>query len=150
MHGLLGKYAGHPELGAADYKLVHHAKNGRAVYSFCMCPGGWIVPAAIVSLGLAAAVGVAVGPQRTAAASPEPATFRVGAAVASIDPDPGVPLYSGGFGYSPPVTQQYAPLEVRAFYVSNGRHAAAIAVVDSQAYFAAYQEKDQYGQEYGE
>jgi len=33
----LGKYAGHPELGAADYKLVHHAKNGRAVYSFCMC-----------------------------------------------------------------------------------------------------------------
>ena len=36
----LGKYAGHPELGAADYKLVHHAKNGRAVYSFCMCPGG--------------------------------------------------------------------------------------------------------------
>ncbi|MDP2283461.1 MAG: hypothetical protein Q8L06_04925, partial [Pseudohongiella sp.] len=33
----LGKYAGHPALGAADYKLVHHAKNGRAVYSFCMC-----------------------------------------------------------------------------------------------------------------
>src|SRR5690606_36999842 len=35
----LGKYAGHPELGAADYKLVYHASNGRAVYSFCMCPG---------------------------------------------------------------------------------------------------------------
>src|SRR5205807_7794133 len=42
-------------------------------------------------------------------------------------------------------TQQYAPLEVRAFYVSNGRHAAAIAVVDSQAYFAAYQEGPDYG-----
>jgi uncharacterized FAD-dependent dehydrogenase len=41
----LGKYAGHPELGAADYKLVHHAKNGRAVYSFCMCPGGTVVAA---------------------------------------------------------------------------------------------------------
>jgi len=41
----LGKYAGHPELGAADYKLVHHAKNGRAVYSFCMCPGGMVVAA---------------------------------------------------------------------------------------------------------
>lgn len=41
----LGKYAGHSELGAADYKLVHHAKNGRAVYSFCMCPGGTVVAA---------------------------------------------------------------------------------------------------------
>ena len=34
-----------PELGAADYKLVHHAKNGRSVYSFCMCPGGTVVAA---------------------------------------------------------------------------------------------------------
>ena len=41
----LGKYAGHAQLGAADYKLVHHAKNGRAVYSFCMCPGGTVVAA---------------------------------------------------------------------------------------------------------
>jgi len=41
----LGQYAGHPMLGAADYKLVHHAKNGRAVYSFCMCPGGTVVAA---------------------------------------------------------------------------------------------------------
>lgn len=41
----LGKYAGHPDLGAADYKLVHHASNGRAVYSFCMCPGGTVVAA---------------------------------------------------------------------------------------------------------
>jgi uncharacterized protein len=41
----LGSYAGHPALGAADYKLVHHAKNGRAVYSFCMCPGGTVVAA---------------------------------------------------------------------------------------------------------
>jgi len=41
----LGKYAGHSELGAADYKLVHHAGNGRGVYSFCMCPGGTVVAA---------------------------------------------------------------------------------------------------------
>jgi uncharacterized FAD-dependent dehydrogenase len=41
----LGKFAGHPKIGAADYKLVHHAKNGRAVYSFCMCPGGTVVAA---------------------------------------------------------------------------------------------------------
>lgn len=41
----LGKYAGHEALGAADYKLVYHSKNGRAVYSFCMCPGGTVVAA---------------------------------------------------------------------------------------------------------
>ncbi|TFW10245.1 NAD(P)/FAD-dependent oxidoreductase [Oxalobacteraceae bacterium OM1] len=40
-----GKFAGHPQLGAADYKLVHHASNGRSVYSFCMCPGGTVVAA---------------------------------------------------------------------------------------------------------
>lgn len=41
----LGQHAGHPLLGAADYKLVHHAANGRSVYSFCMCPGGTVVAA---------------------------------------------------------------------------------------------------------
>ncbi len=40
-----GASAGHPMLGAADYKLVHHASNGRSVYSFCMCPGGTVVAA---------------------------------------------------------------------------------------------------------
>ena len=40
-----GRHAGHPMLGAADYKLVHHASNGRSVYSFCMCPGGTVVAA---------------------------------------------------------------------------------------------------------
>jgi uncharacterized FAD-dependent dehydrogenase len=40
-----GNYAGHKLLGAADYKLVHHCKNGRSVYSFCMCPGGTVVAA---------------------------------------------------------------------------------------------------------
>ena len=40
-----GPNAGHPLLGAADYKLVHHARNGRSVYSFCMCPGGTVVAA---------------------------------------------------------------------------------------------------------
>ncbi|MEJ8838434.1 NAD(P)/FAD-dependent oxidoreductase [Ramlibacter sp. AN1133] len=40
-----GPNAGNPILGAADYKLVHHAKNGRGVYSFCMCPGGTVVAA---------------------------------------------------------------------------------------------------------
>ncbi|CAI3950792.1 FAD-dependent dehydrogenase (PDB:3NLC) [Commensalibacter communis] len=41
-----GPQAGHEKLGAADYKLVHHAGNDRGVYSFCMCPGGTVVAAA--------------------------------------------------------------------------------------------------------
>ena len=40
-----GRHAGDPSLGAAEYKLVHHASNGRSVYSFCMCPGGTVVAA---------------------------------------------------------------------------------------------------------
>ncbi|MBI3283402.1 MAG: NAD(P)/FAD-dependent oxidoreductase [Burkholderiales bacterium] len=40
-----GPNAGNEILGAADYKLVHHAQNGRSVYSFCMCPGGTVVAA---------------------------------------------------------------------------------------------------------
>lgn len=40
-----GEQAGDPLLGAADYKLVHHAGNGRSAYSFCMCPGGTVVAA---------------------------------------------------------------------------------------------------------
>ena len=43
---LYGKFAGHPALGAADYKLAVHLKNGRGVYTFCMCPGGSVVAAA--------------------------------------------------------------------------------------------------------
>ncbi len=44
-HARFGDNAGHPILGAADYKLVHHCTNGRSVYSFCMCPGGTVVAA---------------------------------------------------------------------------------------------------------
>ena len=40
-----GACAGHPRLGAAEYKLVKHVSNGRCVYSFCMCPGGLVVGA---------------------------------------------------------------------------------------------------------
>ena len=43
---MYGKYAGHPKLGAADYKLVHHCSNGRSAYSFCMCPGGQVIASA--------------------------------------------------------------------------------------------------------
>jgi uncharacterized FAD-dependent dehydrogenase len=40
-----GGFAKHPILGAADYKLVHHGRDNRSVYSFCMCPGGTVVAA---------------------------------------------------------------------------------------------------------
>lgn len=39
------KYAGHPRLGAADYRLVHHPTDYRSAYTFCMCPGGYVIPA---------------------------------------------------------------------------------------------------------
>ena len=45
-HCRFGANAGNRILGAADYKLVHRASNGRSVYSFCMCPGGTVVAAA--------------------------------------------------------------------------------------------------------
>ena len=41
-----GRFAGHPALGAADYKLAMHTADGRGVYTFCMCPGGEVVAAA--------------------------------------------------------------------------------------------------------
>ncbi len=40
-----GDFAGHPALSAADYRMVVHLKNGRGVYNFCMCPGGYVVAA---------------------------------------------------------------------------------------------------------
>jgi len=41
-----GDAASHPMLGAADYKLAYHSKSGRSAYTFCMCPGGYVVAAA--------------------------------------------------------------------------------------------------------
>ena len=41
-----GRFAGHPALGAATYKLVCHTPDGRGVYTFCMCPGGRVIAAA--------------------------------------------------------------------------------------------------------
>jgi uncharacterized FAD-dependent dehydrogenase len=47
-----GDAAGHPGLDAADYKLAYHSKNGRSAYTFCMCPGGYVVAAASEDLGV--------------------------------------------------------------------------------------------------
>jgi hypothetical protein len=86
----------------------------------------------------------AVATVRSPAAHPP--LFRVGAAVVGIDPK--VTVYSGGFGQSPPIKpgSVIGPgLSVRAIYISNGRHAVEMAVIDAQAEFAAYQEGPQYG-----
>ena len=56
-----------------------------------------------------------------ATAQARPALFRAGAAARSINPP--MPVYSGGFSLSPPITKVHDPLQVRAFYVSNGRRA---------------------------
>ena len=45
-HALYGRSAGHPALGAASYKLATHLPGGRSAFSFCMCPGGYVVAAA--------------------------------------------------------------------------------------------------------
>jgi hypothetical protein len=98
--------------------------------------------ALLSALTLLLALGAAGWWAARASAAP-PALFRVGAAARSIDPS--VPVYSGGFSLSPPITRVRDPLQVRAFYVSNGHRSVAIAVVDSQAYFSSYQEGADYG-----
>src|SRR3954454_1882812 len=85
-----------------------------------------------------AAVAIALYLTCAACAHAAPPVFRVGAAKQSIAPP--VPVFSGGFSLSPPISRMRDPLEVRAFYVSNGRHAIAIATVDAQGYFSSYQE----------
>lgn len=50
--GQYGEAAGHPRLGAADYKVSYHASNGRSAYSFCMCPGGLVVASATEASGV--------------------------------------------------------------------------------------------------
>lgn len=86
----------------------------------------------------AAAACATLVPAALAGARAKPALFHVGAAARSIDPP--VPVYAGGFSLSPPITKLRDPLQVRAFYVSNGHHAVAFAVIDAQGYFSGYQE----------
>jgi hypothetical protein len=83
------------------------------------------------------------GAPAVASARSRPAVFRVGAAVRRIPPV--VPLFSGGFGLSPPIKREHDPLSVRAFYVAGRHHAVAFATVDAQGYFASYQESPTIG-----
>jgi hypothetical protein len=84
------------------------------------------------------AVGITISFSAVAHAASRPVLFRAGAAVRGIDPS--VPVYSGGFSLSPPIRRLHDPLQVRAFYVSNGHRALAFATIDAQGYFSGYQE----------
>ena len=89
------------------------------------------------------AVAITIACCAVAHAASRPALFRAGAAVRSIDPS--VPVYSGGFSLSPPIKKLHDPLQVRAFYVSNGHTALAFATIDAQGYFSGYQEGPDFG-----
>jgi hypothetical protein len=91
-----------------------------------------------VGLAVSLAVAITTTWSAVALAASGPALFRVGAAARSINPP--VPVYSGGFSLSPPIKRVHDPLQVRAFYVSNGRTALAFATIDAQGYFSGYQE----------
>jgi uncharacterized FAD-dependent dehydrogenase len=110
-----GPNAGHPKLGAADYKLVHHAKNGRSVYSFCMCPGGTVVaatsePGRVVTNGMSqysrnernANAGIVVGIT--------PADYRQGTGEGPVSPLDGIAFQRD--------------LESRAFELGGGNYDA--------------------------
>lgn len=95
----------------------------------------------LLALAAVLAVVATVTPGQAARRPAAPALFRVGAAVRDITPQ--VPVYAGGYGTylnAPAIQRTYAPLQVRSFYVSNGRTAVALASVDSQAWFAAVQQ----------
>jgi hypothetical protein len=89
----------------------------------------------LVALAVLAAALVVPGAR---AAAPVPALFRVGAATVNIDPP--VPVYAGGFGVGPAIRRVSGHLQVRAFYISNGSRAVAFAAADAQGWFAAYQQ----------
>jgi hypothetical protein len=102
----------------------------------------------MLSLVLAVAFGLlALAMPASAQPTARPFLFHVGAAVADLTPAPGVPVYSGGFGQSPPIygDQQLKDngLNARAIYISNGSHAVTLVTVDSQGIFAAVQEASQ-------
>ena len=94
--------------------------------------------AVVAALSVAAPCASAAAPSRK-----RPAVFRVGAAVAKLTPP--VPVFSGGFGLSPPISKLHDPLTARAFYVAGRGHAVAFVTVDAQGYFASYQESPALG-----
>ncbi len=114
-----------------------------SIHSRWAAAGAAGLAGALLVSGLAGAAPVSA---RATGSSQRPGRFVVGAGVVNINPR--VTTWSGGFGASPPIPRGHVvgnPLSVRAMYVSNGTQSVEIAVVDSQAEFAAYQEGPQFG-----
>jgi hypothetical protein len=94
---------------------------------------GTLGPIVVVVLGLALPAG--------SAASPSPARFQVGTGVVDVTPDPQHPQYLGGYDrMDSPTGDAHDPLQVRTFFIARGSHAVAFTIVDSQGWFAGYQE----------
>ena len=95
-------------------------------------------------LSLVALVSVAAPGAALATVAPHPpgaAIFGVGTAIEDITPTPDHPQYLGGFGQmAKPTNHVHDPLQVRAFAISNGKTLVEFAIVDTQGWFAGYQE----------
>ena len=118
-----GRHAGHPLLGAADYRLVHHvtggAGSGRAVYSFCMCPGGTVV-AATSEQGRVATNGMSQYSRNERNAN--------AAIVVGITPDD-FPMHAGERPHLLAGIQLQRELESRAFVLGGGDYCAPAQLV---------------------
>ncbi len=135
-----GRHAGHPLLGAADYKLVHHAQNGRAVYSFCMCPGGTVVaatsePGRVVTNGMSQYSRNERNANAGMVVAIEPSDFPLNTAAwqAAFGTDDGTPLAQEAHALAaqtPPATHPLAgivlqrQLEARAFEIGGNNYEA--------------------------
>src|SRR5437763_15009434 len=102
-----------------------------------------LTAAAIVALAspVAASAAPGYGSGLHAGNDTKPAIFRVGTSVRDITPPPDHPQYLGGFGQmAQPTNVIHDPLQVRAFAVSDGKNLVEFAIVDTQGWFAGYQE----------
>ena len=135
-----GKYADSPYLGAASYRLTHHSRNGRGVYSFCMCPGGQVIPASTEEGSLA------VNGMSYSARDGKNANSAILVQVPASDFDHGHPL--DGFVYQKKLEKRAyrdgyaAPVENIQDYVS---HAKPSSLVIPSSYPRSVHAEDMHG-----
>ena len=127
---------------AAPRSIAAHSESAKATAAAATSSGRAVATVTTPAPAARPRTGAVAGSASTACAGP--CVFRVGSAVADLTPAPGVPVYSGGFGSSPPIVDGASPpgdsLSARALYVGNGRHGVALVTVDSQGLFAALQQ----------
>lgn len=135
-----GKYAGSPYLGAASYRLAYHAANGRGVYSFCMCPGGQVIPASTEGGSLA------VNGMSYSARNGENANSAILVQVPASDFDHGHPL--DGFAYQKELEKKayrdgfVSPAENIQDYIS---HSSPSSLVIASSYPRGIHTEDMHG-----